>query len=79
MKFLRFSYLIDFMAMHSLRNVYNASVDEFKRFIKSKVEEPEVFLLKENAKDFRSNIEPLFAVNLSFDITAIRPAYKESI
>ena len=56
MKFLRFSYLIDFLAMHSLKNVYITSVEEFKTFLKNKVEEPDVFLLKENVKDFRSII-----------------------
>lgn len=37
-KFLRFSYLIDFLTMHSLKNVYNSSVEEFKIFLTGKVE-----------------------------------------
>ena len=71
MKFLRFSYLIDFLAMHSLKNVYVTSIEEFKGFLKSKVDEPDVFLLKENSKDFRSLIEPLFAVNLLHEIIEV--------
>jgi dynein heavy chain len=56
MKFLRFTYLVDFLAMHSLKSVYNASVDEFKGFLRRKVDEPEVFMLKENVKEVRSTI-----------------------
>lgn len=79
MKFLRFSYLIDFMAMHSLKNVYVTSVDEFKMFLTEKVEETDVFLLKENVKDFRSMIDPLFSVNLSHEIVPVKEAYTEKI
>lgn len=79
MKFLRFSYLIDFMAMHSLKNVYVTSVDEFKMFLTEKVEETDVFLLKENVKDFRSMIDPLFSVNLSHEIVPVKEDYTEKI
>lgn len=65
--------------MHSLKNVYNFSVDEFKKFLKTKVEESEVFLLKDQAKDFRSTIEPLFSVNLSFNMTSIKPEFKQHL
>lgn len=65
--------------MHSLKNVYNSSVEEFKGFLKRKVSEQDVFLLKDNVRDFRSSIEPLFCVNLNYDITPVRPNYKENI
>ena len=64
MKFLRFSFLIDFLAMHSLKNIYNSSVTELKMFLANKVEEEEVFRLTENTKEIKSTIEPLFKVNL---------------
>ena len=79
MKFLRFSYLVDFLAMHSLKSVYVTSLQEFKGFLKEKVEEPDVFLLKENAKDFRSLIEPLFAVNLHHEIGPVKKSYTEKL
>jgi dynein heavy chain, axonemal len=79
MKFLRFSYLIDFLAMHSLKNVYVSSVEEFKTFLRAKVEEPDVFLLKENVREFRSLIEPLFSVSLSHEIVPVKAVYKEQL
>lgn len=69
MKFLRFSYLVDFVAMNSLKHIYNQSVEELKYFLKQKAEEPDVFFLKENIKEIRSTIEPLFNVALEFDFS----------
>lgn len=68
MKFLKFSYLVDFLAMNSLKLIYSQSLEEVKNFLEVKLEEPEVFFLRENVKEFRSTIEPLFNVSLKYDI-----------
>ena len=69
MKFLRFSYLVDFIAMNSLKHIYNQSVDEFKIFLNEKTEETDVFFLRENVREIRSTIDPLFNVSLRFEFT----------
>ena len=79
MKFLRFSYLVDFVAMNSLKHIYNQSVEELKYFLKEKAEEPDVFFLKENIKEIRSTIEPLFNVALEFDFSEEVYLYKERV
>jgi dynein heavy chain len=79
MKFLRFSYLVDFLAMNSLKNIYNSSVDELKNFLRVKVEETDIFLLKENVKEIKSIIEPLFNVTLSHDIRDVKYQFREKI
>lgn len=50
MKFLKFSYLIDFLAMNSLKNIYQSSVEELKDFLAAKIDEPDIFFLRENTK-----------------------------
>ena len=79
MKFLRFAYQLDFLAMHSLKNVYSASVDELRAFLHKKVEEPEVYMLRENVREVKSVIEPLFAVTLSHSIVPVSPVGREKI
>jgi hypothetical protein len=60
MRFLRFSYLIDFISLHTIKGIYDSSVNEFKRFLASKLNSEEVFILKEDQKDFRSPANPIF-------------------
>jgi hypothetical protein len=64
MKFLRFSYLVDFIAMNSLKHIYQQSVEEFKYFLTLKTAEDDVFFLKEDIREIKSSIDPLFNVSL---------------
>jgi len=46
MKFLKFSYLVDFLAMSSLKNIYKSSIEELKSFLHTKIDEPDIFFLR---------------------------------
>jgi hypothetical protein len=35
MRFIRFSYFLDFLMMHSLKKIYDESIDEFQDKLKS--------------------------------------------
>jgi hypothetical protein len=60
MRFLRFSYFIDFVALHSLKSVYDSSIEEFKLVIHQKLISKDVYVLKEDVKEIRSTAEPIF-------------------
>jgi hypothetical protein len=47
MRFIRFSYFLDFLMMHSLKKIYDESIDEFQDKLKSVSVNKEIFLLKE--------------------------------
>ena len=47
MRFIRFSYFIDFLTMHSLKKIYDESLDGFQIQLKSKAEETDVYIMKE--------------------------------
>jgi hypothetical protein len=46
MRFLRFSYVIDFLSLQALKNIYDYSVEEFKDFLKLKLNSKDIFILK---------------------------------
>ena len=50
--------------MNSLKNVYNYSVIELKQFLNLKVEEPDIYFLREKTNEIKSTVEPLFSVYL---------------
>jgi len=45
-KFIRFSFLIDFIALDSLRTIYLSSVFEFKHFLHKKLMNNSVHIVK---------------------------------
>ncbi len=47
MRFIRFSYFLDFLMMSSLKKVYDVSLEEFQMQLKHKSNEKDVFLMKE--------------------------------
>lgn len=47
MRFIRFSYFLDFLMMQSLKKIYDNSIDEFQVQLATKSKINEVFLLKE--------------------------------
>lgn len=60
MRFLRFSYFIDFVALNSLKSIYDSSIEEFKLMIHQKLISKDVYVLKEDVKEIRSTTEPIF-------------------
>ena len=67
MRFIRFSYFIDYLAMSSLKLIYDDSLSECCHTLVSKTEEKDIYLLKEEVKDIkdvRSSVEPIFTLNL---------------
>jgi hypothetical protein len=60
MRFLRFSYFIDFVALNSLKSIYDSSIEEFKLMIYQKLISKDVYVLKEDVKEIRSTAEPIF-------------------
>ena len=79
MRFIRFSYFIDFLSMNSLKKIYDDSLDELQMQLKMKSEEKELFLMKEEAKEIRSSIDPIFFVNLELDLVDMPPTHEESV
>ena len=66
MRFLRFSYFIDFITLHSLKSIYDSSIEEFKRMIHQKLVSKQVYVMKEDLKDIRSTVEPIFEVEVEY-------------
>jgi hypothetical protein len=60
MRFLRFSYFIDFVALSSLKSIYDSSIEELKLMIHQKLISKDVYVLKEDVKEIRSTAEPIF-------------------
>lgn len=46
MRFIRFSYFIDFLMMSSLKKVYDDSIKEFQLNLQERMSNKDVFLLK---------------------------------
>lgn len=70
-KFIRFSYLVDFIALQSLKNIYQHSVDEviqdFKFMVQQSTENIVLYKDKGIVEGRTSNYkEPQFSVHLDF-------------
>mgnify|MGYP003692025275 CR=1 FL=1 len=65
MRFLRFSYLVDFIAMNSLKEIYLHSVEELKMQLEVKLKNEEIVVVKESGKDSKEFIDPIFEVDLT--------------
>jgi hypothetical protein len=46
MRFLRFSYFIDFVALSSLKSIYDTSIEEFKAMLHIKLNSKDIYVLK---------------------------------
>jgi len=46
MRFLRFSYFIDFVALSSLKSIYDTSIEEFKHMLHIKLNSKDICVLK---------------------------------
>jgi dynein heavy chain len=65
-RFLRFAYLVDFLAMESLSNIYTASVQEMINKL-DKLDKCDNHLMTEDAIYKKAGGEPLFLVKVQFD------------
>lgn len=79
MRFIRFSYFIDFLAMNALKKVYDDSLEEFQEQLRIKSEESEVFVQKEDVREIRSTIEPVFEVDLELDLVDMEPVREDRV
>lgn len=67
-KFLRFAYLVDFMAMESLSNIFVSSVQQLEDKFKSLTETEEIYVVKDpQSKGNNQNEDPLFEINIDPD------------
>ena len=75
MRFIRFSYFVDFLSMQSLKKIYDDSLNEFQSNLLQKAAVTDIFILKEQTREIRSSIDPVFQVDLEgdfFDMPAMR-------
>jgi len=75
-KFIRFSYLVDFMAMESLSNIYTLSVRDLITKLQSLVDIEDSMVVKDPAvKPPLRFEEPLFQIKLESNFNEINPEY----
>ena len=67
-KFLRFAYLVDFIAMESLSNIYKYSVLALEDKMKEIIEEDEEFIVKDLLSIGMGNMDPMFQVNVDTNL-----------
>jgi len=68
-RFLKFSYLVDFIALNSLKNIYSFSVVELIDELKMNVEFTEPKIARDKgSKPFSKPKEPMFLATLKTEI-----------
>lgn len=71
-KFLRFSYLVDFLSMEALKNIYVFSVEDLIHEFDGLVQTKDSVIYKDKSQKGSSKIrEPLFFLNVDFNFSPI--------
>ena len=82
-RFIRFSYLLDFLALNALSTIYNESINDLVKQLNLLNTDLEILVYKGESQMFRQNRdqEPLFLVKLDFDRLPIpsHAIYEEEI
>jgi len=76
-KFLRFTYLIDFLALEGLLNVYKYSVNELISQFALLVEDDSIHIVKDKNSKSKQSSEPIFYLTVDFSFTQIEEEHVE--
>lgn len=79
-RFIRFAYLVDFVALSSLHSVYNNSLLDLHRVLTTRMNNPEIVVAMDSKdRQQQQTLEPLFNIYLHPNFHALEPTFTTTV